>query len=262
MRLLTLLGFCLFAITGNSQMELLNEDFSGGIPSTWTVVDNDGHTPNDAVSEFSEAWIYYESADDSSAASTSYFEPADTASRWLITPKVSLLTFSKLVWEARSVDASYPDGYLVLISNTDSLIESFTDTLASISAASPIWEKKGVLLDTAGYANEDVYVAFLNNTGDGFILELDDIKVLSDDNASIQELSSAELDIYPNPVRETLFVKHQLKEGEFFSLFNMNGYEVHRAYTNQIDVSFLPAGMYTIRSLTENGLLHQKVIIR
>ena len=259
MRLLSILTL-LLSTTGIAQLELLNENFSGGIPATWAIVD-DGNTPNDAVSQFTEAWIYYESEDDSSAASTSYFEPIDTASRWLITPKISLMTFSKLIWESRSVDASYPDGYVVLISNTDSLTGSFTDTLAVVDAANPVWEKFGVLLDTAGYANEDVYIAFVNNTYDGFILELDDIKILSDDNASIKEVKQEYLDVYPNPVNETLNVKYQLNQGEFFSLFDMRGMEVVRSYSNSIDVSFLPSGIYTIRSLTDKGLLHQKFII-
>jgi len=124
-----------------AQITLLNENFSTGIPSTWALLDDDGFTPHSAVSQFTAAWIYYESTDDSSAASTSYYEPADTASDYLILPKLALLTFSKLVWNARSVDASYPDGYLVLISTTDSLKASFTDTLKVVEAENFIWQK-------------------------------------------------------------------------------------------------------------------------
>ena len=89
------------------------------------------------ISEFTSAWITTIDPIDSTdtiAASTSYFSPAGTASRWLITPQLSLGAFGNYInWNARSHDPSFPDDYLVLVSTTDSQITSFTDTIGNIN---------------------------------------------------------------------------------------------------------------------------------
>ena len=40
-----------------SQTIIFSEDFQNGIPSTFTIIDNDGNTPASAVAEFTSAWI-------------------------------------------------------------------------------------------------------------------------------------------------------------------------------------------------------------
>ena len=122
----------------NAQITLFNVDFQNGIPSNFSMIDNDGLTPDPAVTEFTSAWISTidpSNVTDSIAASTSFFSPVGTASRWLITSKVKLGSFGNFIeWNARSQDASFPDDYLVLVSRTTPTIAAFEDTIAKLSA--------------------------------------------------------------------------------------------------------------------------------
>ena len=51
-----LLGLLTISVAVQGQIEIYNEDFeTSGIPATYTIVDNDGLTPNAAVSEYTES---------------------------------------------------------------------------------------------------------------------------------------------------------------------------------------------------------------
>jgi hypothetical protein len=232
---------------GFAQTYILQEDFNGGIPSTWAVVNADGATPNSAVNQFTNGFISYINNADTVAASTSYHETSGTPSAdYLITPKLNLLTVSKLVWDARSVDASYPDGYYVLISSTDSLITSFTDTLMVVNQENYIWNKKSIFLNDSGYANQTVYIAFRNFTTDGFILMLDNVSVEVSDFVSAPEIA-ADIDFafYPNPAKTQVSIQCS---SEFeASIFSMNGQRLIQSNSNTIDVSCLAKGVYIIQ---------------
>jgi hypothetical protein len=41
----------------NAQVTLFNVDFQNGIPSNFSLINNDGLTPAPAVSEYTSAWI-------------------------------------------------------------------------------------------------------------------------------------------------------------------------------------------------------------
>ncbi len=161
-----------------SQTVLFEENFNDGIPATWSIHDVDGLTPDSDVSEFTEGWIGKTVGSDTAATSTSFYEPSGQSDDYLVTPELTIGNFSKIVWSARSVDASHPDGYQVLISTTNSSPESFTDTLLTIGAESPFLTTRSIELDLEGYNNQDIYIAFRNITEDGYILLIDNVKLL------------------------------------------------------------------------------------
>lgn len=154
MRLSIVAVFSLLLSNSFAQSVLFFEDFNSGIPSTWALVNSDGLTPAEAVDTFDNAWISFIDDGDTCAASTSYYTPTGQAADYLISPKISLNTFNKLVWTARSYDATYPDGYLVLISSTDSLIGSFTDTLMVVNGEFYYWHSRSVQLIRFGRLHE------------------------------------------------------------------------------------------------------------
>jgi len=93
--------FFLFVISGisaKSQIVLFEENFTTGIPSTWALVNSDNLIPASSPFNFIDAWIHIETTDDTCAASTSFYTPSGQSSDYLITPKLSLISFSKLVW--------------------------------------------------------------------------------------------------------------------------------------------------------------------
>ena len=255
--------FCGLLLSSNlifAQTIVLQEDFNGGIPAGWQVIDDDGHPLHSSMTQFTDAWIPYVDGTDSCAASSSYFDDTLQASDYLILPKQSLLTFSKLSWEGRSVDASFPDGYYVLLSTTDSNLTSFTDTVLAVFAEHYQWNRKSVLLDTMGYANQDVFIAFKNFTEDGFILLLDDIMLEVSDFTSIPPNEKFEYVIYPNPTSDILSI--QSNAPVQFEIYDLQGRLLISDQGNSVDVSALSNGQYLIMINSEQGSSTQSFIKR
>jgi hypothetical protein len=246
---LLLLGFTNFL---EAQIVVFEEHFETGIPASWTNIDNDTNELDSAVMQYGYDWFDYTEEADTCAGSTSYFSPAGQNEDYLITPKLTLPTFSKLVWSARSVDASYPDGYLVLISDTDSLPASFTDTVFVQTEEFSFWQTRSVQLDLEGYANQDVYIAFLNNTTDGFILLLDDVNVLGSDFAGVLEDTQPAYAVYPNPATAT-FTITDFNPGDQVAVYHISGSLVLQTDQATVDVSGLESGTYLIRISGQSG---------
>lgn len=167
--------------TGNNSVSaacagtpLLTEDFSSGMPSGYTIIDQDGESPNHSF--MTDAWIV---ADDGTgnnvAMSTSWYVPAGTSDDWMITTQVVLGSNSCLSWRAMAYEAAYPDGYVVYLSTTDSQTSSFTNTLQTVAAEAPAWTE--YTIDLSAYAGQSVYIAFVNNSNDMNLLYVDDIKI-------------------------------------------------------------------------------------
>ena len=176
--------FALVSQFGISQ--IFSEDFentNGALPAGWTVINNDGLIPNTNVAQFTDAWIIAEDFDngaDTVAMSTSWYTPAGTSDDWLITPAINLTANNILTFEEEAQDAAYPDGYELRISTTTPTIAGFNANapLLTVAAANgAAWLTQTVNLQTAGYANQTVYLAWRNNSTDQFVLMIDDIDI-------------------------------------------------------------------------------------
>lgn len=253
----------LFALNSQAQTTILSTDFQQGIPANYSMVDNDGFTVNAEVSEFTAAWITLpdpENPTDTVAATTSYFESADTASRWLITPPVSLGSFGNYIsWNAKSHDPSFPDDYLVLISTTGTNLSDFTDTLGYVEQENFEWTNREVNLGTQGYINQTVYFAFVDVTYDGFILYLDDIIVRKEDPVGMHEINTVQTSLYPNPTIEFIQVKSDTPI-ETIRIMDMNGNELLVSSEEKLNVSELSNGTYLVHIQTSKGISVQRFI--
>jgi hypothetical protein len=184
---------------------IFTEDFQGGaIPPTFTLINGDNKTPDPQVSFVNAAWVIRTDFDDPNnfaAVSTSYYAPASTSDDWLITPQISIPAgTTRLSWNAKSQDPNFPDGYKVKLSTTGTNKADFTKTLFTIAADNDIWTSRTV--DLSIYAGQDVYIAFQNNTFDGFLLFIDDITVFQPDPFDIS-LSNANTYEYPvSPLKQ------------------------------------------------------------
>jgi hypothetical protein len=227
---------------------IFNTDFQLGIPVNFTMLDLDQNTPNALVSEFNAAWISTidpENALDTVAAATSFFENADTANRWLITPGIQLGSFGNyLKWNAKSQDASYPDNYLVLLSTSDNQASSFTDTISFVTGENFEWTSREVNLTGQGYDNMTIYLAFVLRTYDGFKLYIDDIEVRSMDNTSITELNLPFLTCYPNPASSVI----HLNQTGSVQIFSPTGDLMHSGTDSEISIESFAPGIYIIKS--------------
>lgn len=249
--------------TSFSQVELLNENFTTGIPSAWSVINTDNNTPG--LAHYTDAWIGLTSVFDTCAASTSYYVDGNgdeditaTAADYLITPQVSLLTFGNiLTWDAKSLDGSFPDGYLVLLSTTDNLASSFTDTLKSVTSESPYWTTYSVDMAAKGYVNQDVYIAFLNNTTNGYVLQIDNVKITADDPVSIIE-QDITISVYPNPFNNELNFETQGFEN--VSIYNMLGELILESKASKVLTSDLKQGQYVAVVKSSNSVVKIKIV--
>lgn len=257
-----ILAFITFtSVFAFGQVDLINEDFQSGMPVNWSIVDNDANVPYDAL--FTNAWIAKvdpENDQDTVAASTSYFTPADTASRWLITPPLALGAFGNhLSWKAKSHDASYPDDYVVLVSTTNTDLTSFVDTIGLIQEENFEWTYRQVDLTLEGYTSQTIYVAFVNNTYDGYILYMDSIHVVKEDPASIFDLQMFKFSVYPNPTSNQINVSSPF-EITSVKIINTSGQVVISEKSKSISVSSLDAGVYYIEALVNGYAVTRKFI--
>lgn len=251
--------FAISSVSAIAQTEIFSEDFESGAPVAFTIVDNDGLTPNAATAEFTEAWTLLPDPLDTSSTpnhvmgSTSYFEPVGTANRWLITPPIALGAYGNFFyWNARSHDPSFPDNYKVLVSTTDTQISSFTDTIGLIQQEYATWFPRLVDLSNAGYNNQTIYVAFVNNTYDGFALYVDDIRAEIEDPVGINELHVVSVNVYPNPVSDVLKVKSAANI-ESLELVSFSGERLMLTTESEINVSSLQSGSYFVKVVTDQG---------
>ena len=256
--------FCLLGLFSHgaiAQTTVFSEDFQGGIPATFTLIDNDGLTPDASVSEFTDAWIAKEDPDnagDTVAASTSFFDPVGTADRWLITPAITLGAYGNfLYWEAKSHDASFPDGYQVLISTTDTQISSF-DTLHTVLIEIDSWNVRSLSIgDSNEYYNQTVYIAFANRTNDGFKLYIDDISVQIEDPVGLQESVLNNITVSPNPFVDQITISNtDLIEAK---LMTLNGAVIYQGTDKIINTGELPSGVYLLFIRTDKGTVTKKV---
>jgi len=260
MKFIVLITLLILGFNGFAQTTLLNENFDNGIPNTWTVIDEDGNTPNAAVSEFTSAWIGYTTSFDTCAASTSYYTDSLGSSQdYLITPALNVLTFGNMLsWDAKSFDGSYPDGYVVLISTTDTNPSSFTDTLKVVTEEFPYWRHYSYDLASKGYTNQTIYVAFKNITTNGFILGVDNVIVTADDPANVTE-QTFQFSVYPNPATDIL----NIKTDNFISaeLYNLNGQILLESNQKTLSINELSKGIYILKVTTSNGVIEKKIVV-
>lgn len=263
-RFLSLLLMLISCFSSKAQTVVFFEDFQGGIPANFTLIDNDGNTPALAVAEFTSAWIALadpENLSDTVAASTSFFTPQDTASRWLISPPIPLGSFGNYFsWEARSHDPSFPDDYLVLVSTTDNLLSSFTDTIGFVIEENFEWASREVDLSEEGYDNQTIYIAFVQKTYDGFKLYLNDLEARKED---VTKLTSPKpltaLNCYPNPSKDNVnFSSNQVIEA--ITIYSGTGQFMLNSNQTAIDIRQFNPGIYYARVNCNNEIITLKFI--
>jgi len=259
----TLIAITLLGTQAFAQTEIYNEDFQSGLPVAYTLVDNDGFTPNLAVAEYTSAWIELTDpadANDTIVGSTSYFDPVGQADRWLITPAISLGAYGNIAyWEAKSHDASFPDDYIVLVSKTDVQLSSFADTLLMVNSELPDWTAHDGNLSDLGLDNETVYLAFVNRTEDGFKLYLDDIRVEMEDPSGINELEAVQIKVSPNPSSDVIYISgmQSIKE---VNIISVSGQVLQQSSTEMVDLSSLESGRYIVEVKNDSQIARTLIV--
>jgi hypothetical protein len=263
MKIAAFLSICLFSISSWSQTNLLSTDFQSGIPSNYTLLNIDAQAPHPEVLDFASGWITVadpENILDTVAAVSSYFENADTANRWLITPALTLGSFGNFInWEAKSHDPSYPDDYLVLVSTTTNDTAAFTDTIGSVQEENFEWTFREVNLSAAGYNDSTVYIAFVLRTYDGFKLYLDDIEVRKDDPVGVVENPTIAFDVYPNPSQDIINIRFS-QDFQRMELKSTSGQLLRTSEQSSMHINDLQAGPYFLTVYSNGQSLTKRIV--
>ena len=260
-----LLTLIFITSNGNAQTVLLDENFSSGIPSTWSVFNEDQLSPDSSVAFVNNAWVAFTTSIDTCAVSTSYYSvtAGQTALSmdYLVTPQVDLLSFGHIFsWESKSFDANYPESYMVLLSTTDSLPDSFTDTVKVVNNDSPNWKTFSVNLFNGGFANQSVFIAIRNTSTDAYLLGIDNVKLTTDDLAGISDKIKPKIQVSPNPFTDIVSVS--VPSYSKFEIINLSGQIVMSGETisSNLDLSILKSGMYFIKVEVDNLIFTEKIV--
>ncbi len=278
----TLLAAMLFTATvgfsqGNDTLiyENFNVDPTGnsiivGVPTgndpTWINFDAD--FVNDANSRPME-W-YWDSTgfatDDTTGAfwSSSWLTPSAASQNWLLSPAINIIdTTAKLSWRSAPFQTPrYLDGYFVLVSTTDNIEASFTDTLMAFAeytggtgtptanwanyqftpgyvhgingnfiefsgdsgAYTGIMEPHQVSL--AQYTGQTIHIAFFHYSDDDNLIAIDDILVKGTMSTGISEATELSgINIFPNPASDKVEIAYTLKKTTpvALSVYDING---------------------------------------
>lgn len=178
-----LLAAAVMTVTPVAGQTYLECDFDNGIPSDFTLTDNDGLSPSSSMANIGfapgTAWITEtpKGGDSPAACSTSWYTPAGQADDWMITPAFTVTgDNSVLRWRAMASDKSHRDGYAVYVSTSAGTAVTDFDTSAPLFAVDEeeaVWTTRSVSLDA--YMGQTVTVAFVNNSTDKSRLYIDDI---------------------------------------------------------------------------------------
>ena len=156
---------------------ILSQDFETSVDG-WTIIDADGDSNNWGVGDPSQLVAAHSGT--YSAYSASYASGDLTPDNWLISPQIPLKGTLKF-WVAGS--GSWPETYTVMVSTTDTNVDSFTALTADMTTPSGSGFNWGeVTLDLSAYAGQQGYIAFrhYNCTGQYYMI-LDDITIEGDD---------------------------------------------------------------------------------
>lgn len=162
------------AATQAAAQTYLECDFSDGIPSTFTLIDNDGLVPSASMAEAGFApgtpWITAtpRGTGNPAASSTSWYATAGQSDDWMITPAVNVADDGAVLrWRAMASDKNHRDGYSVYVSLTGGDgIEDFdtANPVFSVAEEEAAWAVHEVPLDA--YKGMTVSFAFVNNSTD------------------------------------------------------------------------------------------------
>lgn len=266
MKTLRIIIASFIAVSAAGQTTILQEDFNSGMPAGWQLIDNDNLAPyNDpAVSFINDAFVVVEDYDstgigDSIVVATSWHATAGEADDYLILPKLTMGTVGNYIsFDAKSIDASHPDGLEVRVSKGGvNVWDFFNDGPAYDNpAVNPYWTNYVVSLDSVNVANEDIFIAFRHRGDDQYILAIDNIKVWIEDPISVNENSKQTMSIFPNPATNQINLNIPMRAS--FQIIDLTGKVITTEnYSGNIDVSNLSSGVYFIKV---SGFLTQKFI--
>jgi Secretion system C-terminal sorting domain len=230
-----LFAFFCFKNTNFAQTTLYSERFDAGMPKNIKIFGSAAALRHPSVAYINEGWkvvggTRFAAEMDSFAVSTSYNEPSGeqiadgrgAANEWLVLPAIALGSNAVFSWNARSFDPTYPDGYEVLVGAITSNDEMQTaDIVYTQKAENEKWTARSVSL--AKFEGKTVNIAIRNTTKLGYLLGIDDLKVVSGKPTQSEKSSVfTQIQTTPNPTTGVLKLYLQCKQPESIRIEILN----------------------------------------
>lgn len=198
------------------------------------------------------------------------------AQDWLVTPKIALTepTSLLLFHEKQSFDDDFWNSYRIKISTLSQDKHSdFQDLIAyGESSFSNSYTQR--IVDLSQFNNQEIYIAFVmeNDMGDNWFI--DNVRVESGENASIQDFEfqkTKNFELFPNPAKNQIYLhwKKDLPTGGVIKIFDMQGQKIFRQeLTNiskasilRIDASRFEKGVYNVLLYSKNQVQSEKIVV-
>ena len=238
----------------------------------WDNIDNDGQPLNAAVNFLGSSWGVISDPDsigigDSCIAATSWFNPPATADNWIISPKFAITTNNILRWDAKTPDKDYRDGYQVYVSASNKLLSTFlTSTpIFDTAAEDTAWVRHELNLMSAGYSNQQIYIAFRHNATDKFMLMLDNISVGQPPTGLEEIVDETSLILFPRPANQVINVQLKGNVSAPYTIFDINGQRLQQGELAGddavIEIGDLPNGMYIFQVNSKGISYRQKMLV-
>ena len=181
-KVLLFLAVALTSLAANAQTAW-SENFqttSDLVTAGWTLY-QDNLTNYGDYTDYGTSWTVdaIDNAGNRAAVSISYTTPTgNDCDRWMITPAINVPTDEySLFCRVWGRAANYPEKVRIMVSTTGVEKTDFTEIADIITDGTnyvPGWND--ILLSLSNYANQNIYIAFVNH-GDGFYTFVDDIAV-------------------------------------------------------------------------------------
>ncbi|MCR5066105.1 MAG: choice-of-anchor J domain-containing protein [Bacteroidales bacterium] len=182
-----------------------------------------------------------------------------TPDNWLISKQFTSPAGGVTIeWWEYGVDANdYADNYSVYVSpNGGDQPANFTQQIFNGCPQAPkTWVKHSRNIAATG----TIRVAFRHHdVTNMYWLLIDDVKITAGNTSGIDNMNSANVDFYPNPVNDKLYISEEVAK---VNVIDINGRTVISSEnTRVVDMSNLSNGVYFVRVITDNGTAVKKVV--
>lgn len=130
------------------------------------------------------------------------------------------------------------------------------------------WEEEQVSISTASYLVDDLLIRFVFESDEGNNIYVDNIRISSSETVGQEAEVLSQLVLYPNPTDNSVSIKMLpqdfVGEIQFINGLGQRVYSesVESAEELELDISALPAGVYTVIISSPNSLETRKLMVR
>ncbi|HWY12566.1 MAG TPA: T9SS type A sorting domain-containing protein [Bacteroidia bacterium] len=151
---------------------------------------------------------------------------------------------------------------IINITGNNNICSGFSTTLTATGATNYTWST-GATTNTVNISptsTSNYTITSQNGSCTGFVVTTVSVNVCTGINEGIEPLNS--LKVFPNPASNTLYISDEQYFEAQIEIINTLGETILKTpFINEIDVSGLPDGIYTLQLISKNQIVQKRLII-